>query len=218
MGITIARGLTPFHSRDNNLMRKLILASSVALLALSGAAMADQYGYGHRSQVQTGTISGQFNYSKTYSAFDKLTNTQTRNDYNGFQGFTSAEHGGKIEVKSNYHGGVTGSTVNNSTANFKGGEINGNLTGSLKIGPSTVGTLSAAGQVRGLEANSNSYSGGNLSASSQYGGSASGLTAGYAAGGAGARNETGWSQSQTADHQWGNSTTWNGAGSITAAR
>jgi hypothetical protein len=215
MGITIVRGLTPFHSRDNNLMRKLILASSVALLALSGAALAkDNYHGGYQSQVQTGTISGQFNYSKTYSAFDKLTNTQTRNDYNGFQGFTSAEHGGKIEVKSNYHGGVNGSTVNNSTAHFKGGEISLNAS----VTPPVFGIGGVSGQIRGLEANSNSYSGGNLSASSQYGGSASGLTAGYAAGGAGARNETGWSHSQTADHQWGNSTTWNGAGSITAAR
>ena len=104
MGITIVRGLTPFHSRDNNLMRKLILASSVALLALSGAALAtERHGRGY--QVQTGTVSGQFDYTKTYTNFDKLTNTQTRNDYNGFQGFTSAF------VLSNGTGGPVDSTL-----------------------------------------------------------------------------------------------------------
>jgi hypothetical protein len=178
-------------------MRKLILAS-VSLLALAGVAQADPF----HNQPLTGTLSAQIDITKTTSVNFTKTQSHAWDNYRGFSGFTHAEHGGLVKTQTNGNALGVGASLNYSNANFSGSQ----------------GGCGCEGFAPGLNANSESVSGSLALGGSIGAGSSKVETAGYASGGAGARQEWGTSYTNTTKYDTTVSTNWKGSGSLTSAR
>ena len=189
-------------------MHKILLAT-VAVVALAGTAQADSR-HGNRHVSNTGTASSNFDFTKTRSVTNTRIKENSWQNYNGFQGFTSAEHGGLAKTQTNGSGVGLGASINYSKGTFKGGE----LTGSLSATP----LFSGSGSLRGLSAGSESVSGSLAVAGSAGAGSSKVETAGYASGGAGARNEWGGSTTNIYEHNRTTVNQWTGSRSSTYSR
>ena len=194
-------------------MRKLIFASSVALLALSGAALADGGNRSlYNSHVSNGTSSLDAKLDITRS--ETQTNTQItkyqQDNYNGIGTYTNAEHGGVSEIKTSGKAGAASLGVNAAVANATGrqgtAELNANLGVSAIPGliPSVNANLGASVGATGLQAGSSSISGSGLVAGAVGGGSVKASSAGYASGSAVAQREWGSSNQTTNQQQWQN--------------
>lgn len=196
-------------------MHKILLAT-VASIALAGAAEAGSRG-GNRHVTNTGTASSNFDFTKTRSVTNTRINENSWQNYNGFQGFTAAEHGGLAKTQTNGKAVGLGASVNYSKGTFNGGELNGSLNASLGIS-GLNGSLSGSAAIRGLTAGSESVSGSLAVAGSAGAGSSKVETAGYAAGGAGARNEWGGFTTSIYEHNRTTVNQWTGSRSSTYGR
>lgn len=126
--------------------------------------------------------------TKTHTKTTTTTLTNSVDNYNGFQAWSGAEHGGYIDTKTKGNAVGVGIGVNAATANSSalggGAVISGNL------GPIGAGL---AGSAHVGAANTAALSGSAALAGSAGNGSSRVETGGYSAAGAGVRNEWGTS-------------------------
>jgi len=203
-------------------MRKLLL-SSAALVALSSAAVANpfQNGYGNHFSNGTGSTTVNVDISKTHRTTTTTVDRHQWDNYSGIGTYSSAEHGGISDIKTNGKAAAATVGVNFSTAKASGAErsvdLSAGLQGSILNIPVSAG-LNANLTGRALNAETSSVSGSAIVAGAAFGGSLKAESAGYAAGSAAAYKEWGNSYQHTYQHDVTNQTRWQGTGSITRTR
>lgn len=126
--------------------------------------------------------------AKVKSKTTTTTLTNSVDNYNGFHSYSGAEHGGMVSTKTKGNAFGLGGTVNVAAANS--GAIGGGAVISGNVGPVGAGI---AGSAHLGQAQTSAFSGSAAIAGSAGGGSARVDTGGYAASGAGVRNEWGTS-------------------------
>jgi hypothetical protein len=180
-------------------MRKLLLSSAVALVALSSAALAGERNY--FSNSGTSSVEGNISITKSFTKTRTTVNKDQFDNYNGIGTYTSAEHGGVADIKTAGKAGAKSFGLNAAVANANGVQGSVDLSAGLNAnGIPGVGAIGGALNANltgtALQAGSTSVSGSGLVANAQYGGSVKATSAGYAQG------------SAVAQREWGNSHTY----------
>lgn len=170
----LSKGIGPQQQKGITMKRSLFLASGLIGALFASALIASPA------------------IAKSNSKTTTVTNSQSVDNYNGFHSYSGAEHGGSVSTKTS--GNAAGLGVSNNAAVANSGAVGGGAVISGNLGSTGAGI---AGSAHLGYAQTGAASGSSAVAGSAGNGSSRVETGGYAAGGAGVRNEWGTTTTNT---------------------
>jgi hypothetical protein len=207
---------------------KKVLIASVALVALSGAALADSRHGSYNnsgnpfSNSGTTSVEGSIDVTKTRTTTHTTVNKDAFDNYSGIGTYTSAEHGGISNIKTTGKAGAASLGVNAATASANGVQgsidLGASVNGAIGGLGSAIGSLNAGLGATALQAGTSAVSGSGLVAGASNGGSLKAESAGYASGSAVAQREWGNSHTYSTQDQWNTTRTLSAQGSLSRTR